>query len=172
MSRGLLKDGEVVQEYAYVPYSPEFSLAGTLNASMHFADLGAGEYTYQLTAAAENKGETVETVLIEVHAIALRERRTVHRRRRRSLETPLHLRAEWAPAASSGKKRNTQRRRHMTPAMPALYGTISSSSLITPTLRRRYSAASTSESSCEPTRVEGDFYLAVLFLAGLYRQHR
>ena len=61
----LLKDGEVVQEYAYVPYSPEFSLAGTLNASMHFADLGAGEYTYQLTAAAENKGETVETVLID-----------------------------------------------------------------------------------------------------------
>ena len=61
----LLKDGEVVQEYAYMPYSPEFSLAGTLNASMHFADLGAGEYTYQLTAAAENKGETVETVLID-----------------------------------------------------------------------------------------------------------
>ena len=41
----LLKDGEVVQEYAYVPYSPEFSLAGTLNASKHIADLGAGEYT-------------------------------------------------------------------------------------------------------------------------------
>ncbi len=38
----LLKDGEVVQEYAYVPYSPEFSLAGTLNASMHFADLSGG----------------------------------------------------------------------------------------------------------------------------------
>ena len=61
----LLKDGEVIQEYAFVPYSPEFSLAGTVNASMHFADLGAGEYTYQLTASAENKGETVETVLID-----------------------------------------------------------------------------------------------------------
>lgn len=38
----LLKDGEVVQEYAYVPYSPEFSLAGTLNASMHFAGSRSG----------------------------------------------------------------------------------------------------------------------------------
>ena len=121
----LLKDGEVVQEYAYVPYSPEFSLAGTLNASMHFADLGAGEYTYQLTAAAENKGETEQT------------------------QSP-------APTASSGKKEYAAQTTYDTSNAGIIWN------YFVEQFDNPYTAAAIlgcidSESSCEPTRVEGDF---------------
>ena len=103
----LLKDGEVVQEYAYVPYSPEFSLAGTLNASMHFADLGAGEYTYQLTAAAENKGETVETVLIDkkftLYLESAQNSTQTETAQPETSAAPAPVQSA-APAASNGKK--------------------------------------------------------------------
>ncbi len=61
---------------------------------MHFADLGAGEYTYQLTAAAENKGETVETVLIDKFTLHVEGAQNSTQTETAQPETPLHLRAE------------------------------------------------------------------------------
>ena len=158
----LLKDGEVVQEYAYMPYSPEFSLAGTLNASMHFADLGAGEYTYQLTAAAENKGETVETVLIDKKftlylesAQKSTQTQTAQPETAAAPEQTQQTEAA-APAASSGKKEY---------AVQTTYDTSNAGIIwnyFVEQFDNPYTAAAIlgcidSESSCEPTRVEGDF---------------
>ena len=151
----LLKDGEVVQEYAYVPYSPEFSLAGTLNASMHFADLGAGEYTYQLTAAAENKGETVETVLIDkkftLYLESAQKSTQTQTAQPETASAPEQTQSP-APTASNGKKEY---------AAQTTYDT-SNAGIIWNYFVEQFDAAAIlgcidSESSCEPTRVEGDF---------------
>ena len=153
----LLKDGEVVQEYAYVPYSTEFSLAGTLNASMRFADLKAGEYTYQLTAAAENKGETAETVLIEKKFTIYTEDTQTQ------AETPqTETAAAPAPsqkaeaAAPAGKKEYAAQTTYDTSNAGIIWN------YFVEQFDNPYSAAAIlgcidSESSCEPTRVEGDF---------------
>ena len=158
----LLKDGEVVQEYAYMPYSPEFSLAGTLNASMHFADLGAGEYTYQLTAAAENKGETVETVLIDKKftlylesAQKSTQTQTAQPETAAAPEQTQQTEAA-APAASSGKKEYAAQTTSDTSNAGILWN------YFVEQFDNPYTAAAIlgcidSESSCEPTRVEGDF---------------
>lgn len=158
----LLKDGEVVQEYAYVPYSPEFSLAGTLNASMHFADLGAGEYTYQLTAAAENKGETVETVLIDKKftlylesAQKSTQTQTAQPETAAAPEQTQQTEAA-APAASSGKKEYAAQTTYDTSNAGIIWN------YFVEQFDNPYTAAAIlgcidSESSCEPTRVEGDF---------------
>lgn len=158
----LLKDGEVVQEYAYVPYSPEFSLAGTLNASMHFADLGAGEYTYQLTAAAENKGETVETVLIDKKFTLYLESaqksiqtQTAQPETAAAPEQTQQTEAA-APAASSGKKEYAAQTTYDTSNAGIIWN------YFVEQFDNPYTAAAIlgcidSESSCEPTRVEGDF---------------
>ena len=158
----LLKDGEVVQEYAYVPYSPEFSLAGTLNASMHFADLGAGEYTYQLTAAAENKGETVETVLIDKKftlylesAQKSTQTQTAQPETAAAPEQTQQTEAA-APAASSGKKEYAAQTTYDTSNAGIIWN------YFVEQFDNPYTAAAILgcidyESSCEPTRVEGDF---------------
>ncbi len=158
----LLKDGEVVQEYAYMPYSPEFSLAGTLNASMHFADLGAGEYTYQLTAAAENKGETVETVLIDKKftlylesAQKSTQTQTAQPETAAAPEQTQQTEAT-APAASSGKKEYAAQTTYDTSNAGIIWN------YFVEQFDNPYTAAAIlgcidSESSCEPTRVEGDF---------------
>lgn len=158
----LLKDGEVVQEYAYVPYSPEFSLAGTLNASMHFADLGAGEYTYQLTAVAENKGETVETVLIDKKftlylesAQKSTQTQTAQPETAAAPEQTQQTEAA-APAASSGKKEYAAQTTYDTSNAGIIWN------YFVEQFDNPYTAAAIlgcidSESSCEPTRVEGDF---------------
>lgn len=157
----LLKDGEVVQEYAYVPYSPEFSLAGTLNASMHFADLGAGEYTYQLTASAENKGETVETVLIDKKFTLYLEgaqNSTQTQMETAQPETADAPEQTQSPAAtvSTGKKEYAAQTTYDTSNAGIIWN------YFVEQLDNPYSAAAIlgcidSESSCEPTRVEGDF---------------
>lgn len=158
----LLKNGEVVQEYAYMPYSPEFSLAGTLNASMHFADLGAGEYTYQLTAAAENKGETVETVLIDKKftlylesAQKSTQTQTAQPETAAAPEQTQQTEAA-APAASSGKKEYAAQTTYDTSNAGIIWN------YFVEQFDNPYTAAAIlgcidSESSCEPTRVEGDF---------------
>ena len=158
----LLKDGEVVQEYAYVPYSPEFSLAGTLNASMHFADLGAGECTYQLTAAAENKGETVETVLIDKKftlylesAQKSTQTQTAQPETAAAPEQTQQTEAA-APAASSGKKEYAAQTTYDTSNAGIIWN------YFVEQFDNPYTAAAIlgcidSESSCEPMRVEGDF---------------
>ena len=158
----LLKDGEVVQEYAYMPYSPEFSLAGTLNASMHFADLGAGEYTYQLTAAEENKGETVETVLIDKKftlylesAQKSTQTQTAQPETAAAPEQTQQTEAA-APAASSGKKEYAAQTTYDTSNAGIIWN------YFVEQFDNPYTAAAIlgcidSESSCEPTRVEGDF---------------
>lgn len=158
----LLKDGEVVQEYAYVPYSPEFSLAGTLNASMHFADLGAGEYTYQLTAAAENKGETVETVLIDkkftLYLESAQKSTQTQTAQPETAAAPEHTQQTEAaaPAASSGKKEYAAQTTYDTSNAGIIWN------YFVEQFDNPYTAAAIlgcidSESSCEPTRVEGDF---------------
>ena len=158
----LLKDGEVVQEYAYMPYSPEFSLAGTLNASMHFADLGAGEYTYQLTAAAENKGETVETVLIDKKfTLYLESEQKSTQTKTEQTETSAEPEQKQqteaaAPAASSGKKEYAAQTTYDTSNAGIIWN------YFVEQFDNPYTAAAIlgcidSESSCEPTRVEGDF---------------
>ena len=158
----LLKDGEVVQEYAYVPYSPEFSLAGTLNASMHFADLGAGEYTYQLTAAAENKGETVETVLIEkkfaIYVESAQKSTQTETAQSGTATAPEQAQQTEAaaPAASSGKKEYAAQTTYDTSNAGIIWN------YFVEQFDNPYTAAAIlgcidSESSCEPTRVEGDF---------------
>ena len=158
----LLKDGEVVQEYAYMPYSPEFSLAGTLNASMHFADLGAGEYTYQLTAAVENKGETVETVLIDKKftlylesAQKSTQTQTAQPETAAAPEQTQQTEAA-APAASSGKKEYAAQTTYVTSNAGIIWN------YFVEQFDNPYTAAAIlgcidSESSCDPTRVEGDF---------------
>lgn len=155
----LLKDGEVVQEYAYVPYSPEFSLAGTLNASMHFADLGAGEYTYQLTAAAENKGETVETVLIDkkftLYLESAQKSTQTQTAQSETSAAPAPVQSA-APAASSGKKEYAAQTTYDTSNAGIIWN------YFVEQFDNPYTAAAIlgcidSESSCEPTRVEGDF---------------
>ena len=155
----LLKDGEVVQEYAYVPYSPEFSLAGTLNASMHFADLGAGEYTYQLTAAAENKGETVETVLIDkkftLYLESAQKSIQTQTAQPETSAAPAPVQSA-APAASSGKKEYAAQTTYDTSNAGIIWN------YFVEQFDNPYTAAAIlgcidSESSCEPTRVEGDF---------------
>ena len=155
----LLKDGEVVQEYAYVPYSPEFSLAGTLNASMHFADLGAGEYTYQLTAAAENKGETVETVLIDkkftLYLESAQKSTQTQTAQSETAAAPERTQSP-APTASSGKKEHAAQTTYDTSNAGIIWN------YFVEQFDNPYTAAAIlgcidSESSCEPTRVEGDF---------------
>lgn len=155
----LLKDGEVVQEYAYVPYSPEFSLAGTLNASMHFADLGAGEYTYQLTAAAENKGETVETVLIDkkftLYLESTQKSTQTETAQPETSAAPAPVQSA-APAASNGKKEYAAQTTYDTSNAGIIWN------YFVEQFDNPYTAAAIlgcidSESSCEPTRVEGDF---------------
>ena len=155
----LLKDGEVVQEYAYVPYSPEFSLAGTLNASMHFADLGAGEYTYQLTAAAENKGETVETVLIDkkftLYLESAQNSTQTETAQPEISAAPAPVQSA-APAASNGKKEYAAQTTYDTSNAGIIWN------YFVEQFDNPYTAAAIlgcidSESSCEPTRVEGDF---------------
>ena len=155
----LLKDGEVVQEYAYVPYSPEFSLAGTLNASMHFADLGAGEYTYQLTAAAENKGETVETVLIDkkftLYLESAQNSTQTETAQPETSAAPAPVQSA-APAASNGKKEYAAQTTYDTSNAGIIWN------YFVEQFDSPYTAAAIlgcidSESSCEPTRVEGDF---------------
>ena len=155
----LLKDGEVVQEYAYVPYSPEFSLAGTLNASMHFADLGAGEYTYQLTAAAENKGETVETVLIDkkftLYLESAQKSIQTQTAQPETSAAPAPVQSA-APAASNGKKEYAAQTTYDTSNAGIIWN------YFVEQFDNPYTAAAIlgcidSESSCEPTRVEGDF---------------
>ena len=155
----LLKDGEVVQEYAYVPYSPEFSLAGTLNASMHFADLGAGEYTYQLTAAAENKGETVETVLIDkkftLYAEGAQNSTQTETAQPETSAAPAPVQSA-APAASNGKKEYAAQTTYDTSNAGIIWN------YFVEQFDNPYTAAAIlgcidSESSCEPMRVEGDF---------------
>lgn len=155
----LLKDGEVVQEYAYVPYSPEFSLAGTLNASMHFADLGAGEYTYQLTAAAENKGETVETVLIDkkftLYLESAQKSTQTQTAQPETAAAPEQTQSP-APAASNGKKEYAAQTTYDTSNAGIIWN------YFVEQFDNPYTAAAIlgcidSESSCEPTRVEGDF---------------
>ena len=155
----LLKDGEVVQEYAYVPYSPEFSLAGTLNASMHFADLGAGEYTYQLTAAAENKGETVETVLIDkkftLYLESAQKSIQTQTAQPETSAAPAPVQSA-APAASSGKKEYAAQTTYDTSNAGIIWN------YFVEQFDNPYTAAAIlgcidSESSCEPMRVEGDF---------------
>lgn len=157
----LLKDGEVIQEYAFVPYSPEFSLAGTVNASMHFADLGAGEYTYQLTASAENKGETVETVLIDKKFTLYLEgaqNSTQTQMETAQPETADAPEQTQSPAAtvSTGKKEYAAQTTYDTSNAGIIWN------YFVEQLDNPYSAAAIlgcidSESSCEPTRVEGDF---------------
>ena len=155
----LLKDGEVVQEYAYVPYSPEFSLAGTLNASMHFADLGAGEYTYQLTAAVENKGETVETVLIDkkftLYLESAQKSTQTQTAQSETAAAPEQTQSP-APTASSGKKEHAAQTTYDTSNAGIIWN------YFVEQFDNPYTAAAIlgcidSESSCEPTRVEGDF---------------
>ena len=155
----LLKDGEVVQEYAYVPYSPEFSLAGTLNASMHFADLGAGEYTYQLTAAAENKGETVETVLIDkkftLYLESAQKSIQTQTAQPETSAAPAPVQSA-APAASNGKKEYAAQTTYDTSNAGIIWN------YFVEQFDNPYTAAAIlgcidSESSCEPMRVEGDF---------------
>ena len=155
----LLKDGEVVQEYAYVPYSPEFSLAGTLNASMHFADLGAGEYTYQLTAAAENKGGTVETVLIDkkftLYLESAQKSTQTQTAQPETAAAPEQTQSP-APTASSGKKEYAAQTTYDTSNAGIIWN------YFVEQFDNPYTAAAIlgcidSESSCEPTRVEGDF---------------
>lgn len=158
----LLKDGETVQIYSYVPYSPEFSLAGTLNASMHFADLGAGDYTYQLTAAAENKGETAEAVLIEKKfaiyvegAQKSTQTQTAQSETAAASEQTPQTEAA-APTASSGKKEYAAQTTYDTSNAGIIWN------YFVEQFDNPYSAAAIlgcidSESSCEPTRVEGDF---------------
>ena len=157
----LLKDGEVIQEYAFVPYSPEFSLAGTVNASMHFADLGAGEYTYQLTASAENKGETVETVLIDKKFTLYLEgaqNSTQTQMETAQPETADAPEQTQSPAAtvSTGKKEYAAQTTYDTSNAGIIWN------YFVEQLDNPYSAAAIlgcidSESSCEPTRVEGDY---------------
>lgn len=155
----LLKDGEVVQEYAFVPYSPEFSLAGTLNASMHFADIGAGEYTYQLTAAAENKGETVETVLIDkkftLYVEGAQNSTQTETAQPETSAAPAPVQSA-APAASNGKKEYAAQTTYDTSNAGIIWN------YFVEQFDNPYTAAAIlgcidSESSCEPTRVEGDF---------------
>lgn len=155
----LLKDGEVVQEYAYVPYSPEFSLAGTLNASMHFADLGAGEYTYQLTAAAENKGETVETVLIDkkftLYLESAQKSTQTQTAQPETAAAPEQTQSP-APTASNGKKEYAAQTTYDTSNAGIIWN------YFVEQFDNPYTAAAIlgcidSESSCEPMRVEGDF---------------
>ena len=155
----LLKDGEVVQEYAYVPYSPEFSLAGTLNASMHFADLGAGEYTYQLTAAAENKGETVETVLIDkkftLYLESAQKSTQTETVQPETSAAPAPVQSA-APAASNGKKEYAAQTTYDTSNAGIIWN------YFVEQFDNPYTAAAIlgcidSESSCESMRVEGDF---------------
>ena len=158
----LLMNGETIQEYFYVPYSPEFSLAGTLNASMHFADLGAGEYTYQLTAAAENKGETAETVLIEkkfsIYIEGAQKSTQTETAQSGTAAAPEQTQQTEAaaPTASSGKKEYAAQTTYDTSNAGIIWN------YFVEQLDNPYSAAAIlgcidSESSCEPMRVEGDF---------------
>lgn len=56
--------GNVVQESRYNPYEMQFSLAGTVNADLAFAQLAPGTYDYQVTVTAESGENTnVETVI-------------------------------------------------------------------------------------------------------------
>jgi len=61
----LLDENEsLVQECHFQPYLIDFSLAGTVNAQLRFAELSPGKYTYILSAAAENEGIKTEKELI------------------------------------------------------------------------------------------------------------
>ena len=60
------EEGVIVQNCKYYPYADSFSLAGTVNAELHFAVLEPGHYAYVVSAIAENNSySSGETVLIE-----------------------------------------------------------------------------------------------------------
>ena len=57
-------DGNVLQECYFTPMLASFSLAGTVNAELRFAELLPGDYTYILNATAEYNGLKTEKELI------------------------------------------------------------------------------------------------------------
>lgn len=61
----ILSNGKAIQSSVYHPWAEGFSLAGTVNADLHFAELAAGNYTYRLTASADVGGTEVPVVLID-----------------------------------------------------------------------------------------------------------
>ena len=58
-------DGSVAQFCDFAPYKDNFSLAGTVNASLHFYNLAVGKYTYRVTATAQVNYENYEQVLVD-----------------------------------------------------------------------------------------------------------
>lgn len=58
------EDGSVVQECYFQPYQINFSLAGTVNAELRFAELQPGKYTYLLVAEADNAGINTRKELV------------------------------------------------------------------------------------------------------------
>ena len=58
------ENADVVQECHFTPYQVSFSLAGTVNAQLRFAELSPGTYTYVLAAEAENEGIKTSKELI------------------------------------------------------------------------------------------------------------
>lgn len=56
--------GNTVQECSFNPAQASFSLAGTVNAQLRFAELQPGDYTYVLSAEAENLGIKTQKELI------------------------------------------------------------------------------------------------------------
>ena len=57
-------NGNTVQECSFQPMQANFSLAGTVNAQLRFAELQPGEYTYILVADAEWNGINTQKELI------------------------------------------------------------------------------------------------------------
>ena len=60
----IISGGSAVQRCSFRPNASSFSLAGTVNASLHFATLDTGTYTYKLTATAVNGGKTSSKELV------------------------------------------------------------------------------------------------------------
>ena len=152
--------GETVQEYTYIPYMPEFSLAGTLNADMHFGDLPVGTYTYRLSAAAENGAEKADAVLIEkTFTVSPREQQSG-----KTTNTPAEpaagTDASHSTPAHTGSVEVKKEYKALTTYDSGNAGRIWN--YFIEQLENPYSTAAIlacieTESGCNPERVEGDF---------------
>lgn len=65
VSAKITLDDVVIQSCSYSPNTDYFSLAGTVNADLHFAQLGVGTYKYVLYASAKNNSGTSDVTLID-----------------------------------------------------------------------------------------------------------
>lgn len=126
----LSSSGDAVQQATYYPNSDSFSFAGTINSELRFAILSPDSYTYLVTASAENSGAVTNATLIE------------------------HSFTVYAPSSASGVEYTAKLSEDTDNA--ALIWNYFAAALGNPYAAAGILGNISTESGCDPMRVEGD----------------